>query len=247
MTIRFLKSLSILILACLLAACGSSSPKTDPGGEAVVIGDDPVDEMTSLPDRPDNSAPQKRLAQVEYRIGDTDEIEVQVFMVEELSGAHVVDSRGEIRMPLLDGVRVAGLTVPEVEQLLEELLEAHYLQDPQVSVRLLSTASHAVTILGAVGRPGIYPLGANTTLLQVIALAGGTSRVANEEELVLFRGDADGTVYGYLVQLDVIMTGEKRDPVLQANDRIVVPESGISKFIRSFSVGIPGFGGNKTY
>jgi polysaccharide export outer membrane protein len=239
----------VLIFVSLFGlGCSSNSPKQaeDPSN-LKIVGNDAEQGMTSLPDDAEYKGGAIVFPQSEYILGPLDEISVDVFLVEELSGEHTIDSRGEIRLPLLDGVRLAGKTTPEAEALLESLYGAQYLQDPKVSVRILEFGSQLVTVLGAVRDPGVYPLRARTTLLQVMAMAGGVTRVAEEEKLVLFREDEEGVVYGYLVQLDQIKMGEKKDPAIAANDRIVVPESGSSTFLRSFSIGVPGFGGYRQY
>ena len=133
------------------------------------------------------------LSNDDYRIGPSDELDVSVFQVAELSGLRRVNSRGQIRMPLIGAVNVAGKSAQEVEDLLVELYGKDYLQDPQISVEVKLHASQQVTMYGAVQKPGVYPLTGRTTLLQALSLAGGISRVANEEEVVVFRTEKTGT------------------------------------------------------
>ncbi|MEP5568712.1 MAG: polysaccharide biosynthesis/export family protein [Halioglobus sp.] len=235
-------------LSCFVAACGSSGIKSSGAdGPAKVVGDDTVESMPDLPDSPGSIGTVTYQPENEYRLGPTDHVAIEVFLIEELSGVYVVDSRGEISMPLLDNVKVSGKTIPEVELLLETLYGHSYLQDPQVNVTVAEYASQQVTVVGSIEKPGIYPLKKRTTLLQVMAMAGGVTRIADQEEIVLFRQDPDGAVYGYLVQLEQIKTGIKKDPIVLANDRIVVPESGTATFMKSFSLGVPGFGGYRQY
>ncbi|QFU74625.1 polysaccharide export protein [Halioglobus maricola] len=236
------------LLFCTLAACSSSGVKSSGvDGPAKVVGDNTVESMPDLPDAPDTMGAVSYQPENEYRLGPTDEVAIEVFLVEELSGIYVVDTRGEISMPLLANVKVSGKTIPEVEVLLETLYGHSYLQNPQVSVTVVEYASQQVTVLGSIKQPGIYPLKKRTTLLQVMAMAGGVTRIADQEEIVLFRQDQDGAVYGYLVQLEQIKSGIKKDPIVLANDRIVVPESGTATFMKSFSLGVPGFGGYRQY
>lgn len=201
----------------------------------------------SLPDDASSASGALILNQHEYLIGPADELDITVFQVEELSGTRVVSSRGEIRMPLLGGVKVAGLSAEQVEELLVNLYSAEYLRDPQISVDIALYASQRVTILGQVREPGVYPLKGRTTLLQAMAMGGGPTRIANEEEVLVFRTEPSGTVYGYLVNVEEIVAGVKADPEIIGSDRVYVPESGASSFWRSFSIGIPGFGGYRQY
>lgn len=238
----------VFLLASVLGGCSSSDVKSSGAdGPAKVVGDNSVEAMPDLPDTPGSLGAVNYQPENEYRLGPTDQVAIEVFLVEELSGIYVVDSRGEISMPLLENVKVSGKTIPEVEQLLESLYGLSYLQDPQVNVTVVEYASQQVTVLGSIKQPGIYPLKKRTTLLQVMAMAGGVTRIADQEEIVLFRQEQDGAVYGYLVQLEQIKSGAKKDPIVLANDRIVVPESGTATFMKSFSLGVPGFGGYRQY
>ncbi len=125
------------------------------------------------------------LSNDDYRIGPSDELDVSVFQVKELSGLRRVNSRGQIRMPLIGAVSVAGKSAQEVEDLLVERYGKDFLQDPQISVEVKLHASQQVTVFGAVQKPGVYPLTGRTTLLQALSIAGGASRVANQEEVVV--------------------------------------------------------------
>lgn len=183
----------------------------------------------------------------DYRIGPSDEIDVQVFQVEELSGLRRVNSRGQIRMPLIGTVEVAGRSAQEVEDLLVERYAKDYLQDPQITVEVKLFASQQVTVLGALQKPGVYPLTGRTTLLQALALAGGPNPIADKAQVVVFRAESGGNVYGYLVDVNEIISGAKPDPEVIGSDRIVVPESGLSSFWRSWSLGVPGVVGYRQY
>jgi len=183
----------------------------------------------------------------DYRIGPADEIDVQVFQVEELSGLRRVNSRGQIRMPLIGTVDVAGRSAQEVEDLLVERYAKDYLQDPQITVEVKLFASQQVTVLGALQKPGVYPLTGRTTLLQALALAGGPNPIADQAQVVVFRAENGGNVYGYLVNVNEIISGAKPDPEVIGSDRIVVPESGLSSFWRSWSLGVPGVVGYRQY
>lgn len=204
-------------------------------------------ERSLLPDVPDVGSGAVILSEDDYRIGPADELEIEVFQVEELSGTEKVNSRGYIKMPLIGSVKVGGLTREQAEDLIASLYAADYLQDPQVNIDISDYASQQVTLLGAVEDPGVYPLKGKTTLLQALAMAGGTERLADEEEIVVFRTNAEGGVVGYIVNLEQIKTGEKRDPEVIGNDRIVVPESGSKSFVKGITDTLRGFVGFRVY
>ncbi|TDG12867.1 polysaccharide export protein [Seongchinamella unica] len=242
------KFLLFLLALCLLPACSTSpSSAVAESGSVKIVGDDTVRDMTSLPATPQSGSGAIVLPESDYRIGPADELEISVFQVEELSGVEKVNSRGYIRMPLLGPVKVAGLTREQAEDLLAELYSQQYLQDPQVNIDITDYASRQVTVIGAVEVPGVYPLKGQTTLLQALAFAGGLERLADEEEIVVFRTNASGEVVGYLVNLEQITTGEKRDPEVIGNDRIVVPESGSKSVIKGVTDTLRGFIGFRPY
>jgi polysaccharide biosynthesis/export protein len=187
------------------------------------------------------------ISENDYRIGPSDVLEIDVFQVEELSGTERVNSRGYIKMPLIGSVKVAGLTREEAEDFIAELYSRDYLQDPQVNIDIAEYFSQQVTILGSIKSPGVYALSGKTTLMQALAMAGGTGRLADEEEIIVFRTDKHGSVIGYIVNLEEIQKGIKSDPEIIGNDRIVVPESGSKSLIKGVTDTLRGFVGFKPY
>jgi polysaccharide export outer membrane protein len=170
---------------------------------------------------------------VTYRIGPHDLLKIEVFQVEELSSQERVNEQGEIAMPLIGNVKVGGLTPQEAERLIADRLRQNYLQDPQVNIFVVEYASQKVTVTGHVKKPGVFPLAGQTTLMQAIAMAGGLDEVAKKEEIVVFRRQTTGAVNAYVVDLASIEEGKLTDPAIVANDRVVVPKSGMAVFGRS--------------
>jgi polysaccharide export outer membrane protein len=183
----------------------------------------------------------------EYRIGPNDLLQIEVFQVEELSGEERVNSRGEISLPLVGPIIVGGLTQVEAEETIAAALRKDFLQDPQVNVYIEEHTSQRVTVMGQVDEPGVYPLQGATTLLQALALAGGFDRLADTEEVVVFRSTAPGSVTGYVVDTKKIESGEIADPFVRNDDKIVVPKSGSREFIESISSTLRGFVGFTAY
>jgi polysaccharide export outer membrane protein len=176
-----------------------------------------------------------------YRIVPGDVLKVQVFQVEELSSEERVNEQGEIVMPLIGPVTVGGLTPKAAETRIAAILSKDYLQDPQVDIYVTESSSQQVTVMGSVKKPGVFPIAGHTSLLQAIALAEGTDKLANEDEVIVFRPDQSGNLLAYVVDLNAIQKGELRDPVLVGNDRVVVPESGTAAFLKGVSDTLRGF------
>lgn len=177
----------------------------------------------------------------EYKIQPDDLLTIEVFKVEELSSKQRVNSSGNVILPLIGQVKLAGLSTVEAEEVIANKLRESLLQDPQVNVYIEEYASQRVTVTGSVKQPGVYPIKGPITLVQAIAMAQGTNPVANPEEILLFRTSEDGKPIIYLINLKEIERGEKVDPRVQPDDRIVVPESGTKSVIKSITDTLRGF------
>ncbi|MEA3275985.1 MAG: polysaccharide biosynthesis/export family protein [Pseudomonadota bacterium] len=176
-----------------------------------------------------------------YRIGPHDLLQIEVFQVEELSSQERVSEEGFIVMSLIGAVPVGGLTPKEAEEVIAAALGRSYLQNPQVNVFVSEYASQDVTVTGAVNRPGVFPMKGRTTLLQAIAQAEGVDPLANEEEIIIFRSQARGGAQAYVVNLEKIQEGALQDPLLVANDRVVVAQSGGAVFFKGLTDTLRGF------
>jgi polysaccharide export outer membrane protein len=207
----------------------------------------PQVELQAMPATPAEGSGAVVLSSNDYRIGPSDQLEIDVFQIAELSGVERVNSRGYIKMPLIGSVQVSGLTQEEAEYLIAELYAVDYLEDPQVNIDIVDYASQQVTVMGAVERPGVFPLKGKTTLLQALAFAGGTARLAHEEGVVVFRANKEGVVVGYVVDLEQIQEGLKGDPEVIGSDKIVVPESGSASALKGITDTLRGFVGFERY
>lgn len=176
-----------------------------------------------------------------YRIGPSDLIRIEVFQVPELSSEERVSEDGNIMLPLVGAVQVGGLTPREAEARVAEVLGRDYLQDPQVDIDVTQYANQQITVMGSVNKPGVFPITGATSLLQVIAMAEGMNALAKEDEVIVFRGDEKGGMMGYVVDVEAIQEGKLRDPILIGDDRVVVPQSGTSAFIKGVADTLRGF------
>ena len=111
----------------------------------------------------------------DYRIGAEDLVEISVFEVPELSRTVRVSASGEVSLPLLGTVKLAGLSPRQLEAVLTDRLRGTYLRDPQVSVFLKEYKSDPVSVLGAVKMPGLYQIQTRKSLIEVLAMAQGLS------------------------------------------------------------------------
>jgi polysaccharide export outer membrane protein len=157
-------------------------------------------------------------------VGAEDLIEISVFEIPDLNRTVRVSSQGTISLPLLGEIRVEGLTPMQVESRLRDELGRRYLQDPQVSVFVKEHGSSKVSVLGAVGKPGVYEMTGPRTLLQILSQAGGLRDDA-AAELFLIRGANNGKSERVAIPVQDLMA--HHDPALnvpiRSGDIISVP------------------------
>ena len=117
-------------------------------------------------------------AAAQYRLALGDTIRITVFQSPDLSLETRITEAGVISYPLLGSVTLAGLTVAEAEQRIASGLRAgNFLNQPQVSINVVTARGNQVSVLGSVGRPGRYPLETGEVrLTDMLATAGGTCR-----------------------------------------------------------------------
>ena len=109
-------------------------------------------------------------------IGGGDLLKVSVFGVKDFDEDVRVSSRGDITLPLIGSVHVAGLTTDDAAMLVQQkLIAGHYMLHPQVSIFEKEYATQGVSVLGEVQKPGVYPLLGSRRLYDVISMAGGTT------------------------------------------------------------------------
>jgi polysaccharide export outer membrane protein len=106
------------------------------------------------------------------KIGPEDTITINALDAEEISKAWRVSVAGDVNLPMLGRVRVAGLTVDQAETKIAELLRK-YVKEPHVTIFVSESRSQPVTVTGAVVRPGTIQMDGAKTLLDIIARAGG--------------------------------------------------------------------------
>jgi polysaccharide export outer membrane protein len=157
----------------------------------------------------------------EYRIGARDLLEITVFDLPELNQTVRVSEDGSMNWSILGRVEVSGLTAQELEKKLAGLLDQQFTKNARVKVFIKEFQK--VAVIGAVGKPGQYELVGPTTLLQVIAQAGGlTDKAVNE--IYIYRQLPDGKETIIAVSLDDLASGSQEFNLeLKPKDVISIP------------------------
>lgn len=162
------------------------------------------------------------------QIGPGDQVKIDVFGNPDLATVVNVADDGTIRMPLAGSVAIGGQSPAEAARRIENALKAgQYLVNPQVTVGVTQSLSQRVSVLGEVGNPGRYPIESNTTLFDLIALAGGISDKGSEVIYIL-RADASGALQRLSVDLRGLVGSQAATasaiPTLRGGDSIIVPK-----------------------
>jgi polysaccharide export outer membrane protein len=108
-----------------------------------------------------------------YILGPEDVIKIDVFNVPELSKTVRIANDGTISLPLIGRVQAAGLTSEQLRKELADKWGENYLQDPQVTVFIDQFKAMPASVIGAVEKPGLYPLTGRRTLIEMLSMAGG--------------------------------------------------------------------------
>jgi polysaccharide export outer membrane protein len=108
-----------------------------------------------------------------YLLQAGDEVAIRSLQVKELGEkAFRLDPNGEINLPMAGRLRLSGYTVKQSEAVVAEKLKTFYV-DPDIAVSLTTLHSDPVSVIGAVGAPGIQQIQRKTTLLDLLSSAGG--------------------------------------------------------------------------
>ncbi len=122
----------------------------------------------------------------EYRLGIGDNLRITVFAQEELSREVEVDSGGRITLPLVGDLLVIGRTLNDVEQMIFDALTPEYFRNPVVTAEIINYRDFY--IIGEVANPGHYPYVGGMTVITGVAMAGGFTYRAVEDEFAISRG-----------------------------------------------------------
>jgi len=158
-----------------------------------------------------------------YVIGTDDVLSIVYWKDKDMSADAQVRPDGRIALPLINEVVAAGLTP---EQLREKITEEsrNYMEDANVTVVVRQINSRKVFITGEINKPGPYPLTAETSVMQLIAMAGGLREYANSKKIIIMR-----TVAGRSTSLPFnyrdVTSGKnlQQNVLLQPGDTVVVP------------------------
>lgn len=159
----------------------------------------------------------------DYVLGPGDEVQLQVWGAVEFTGAFTIDRNGQIALPKVGTVGLAGVPVRNLESVLRNQL-GRVFTNFQLNANLGRLRSIQVYVVGQARQPGTHKLSSLSTLVNAVFASGGPSATGSMRNIELKRG---GRVVTTLDLYDFIAKGDKsRDLPLQAGDVIVIPPVG---------------------
>ena len=170
----------------------------------------------------------------DYVVGPQDVLNITVYGEPQLSGRIRVDNDGVFPFQYLGRVKAEGLTPAQIEEMLRKGLSDGFLRSPQVSVEVVEYRSQSVFVTGEVRSPNKYSLPGNSTLMDVLTLAGSVTPNAGTYLLITHArpgGQAmgpaasDRTLADMRVSLKDLMTGKGQTIRVQDGDTIYVPKA----------------------
>jgi len=172
----------------------------------------------------------------EYKIVPNDRVSVIIYKHPELSPSTIgnrttdrgilINSQGDIRLPLVKKIHLAGLTQTEAEEKIEEKFKK-YIKSPDVYFEVLNKRAYVV---GEVNRPGeIELINEKISLIQLLSKAGDLKDSANREAIMILRGGKDG-VRSEIVNLTDFNSLKTANLMIRPNDIVYVLPNDMKAF-----------------
>jgi polysaccharide export outer membrane protein len=158
----------------------------------------------------------------DYKIGPEDILAISVWKNEAMSKVLPVRPDGMISLPLLDDIMAAGLTPMELRNVLAQKL-AEYVPSPSVTVIVNDVHSFKVSVIGEVLKPARYELKSRTSVLDVLALAGGFNQFAARTRIVVLRQEGDKKMRIPFNYNKVTTGADEENIYLRPGDIVLVP------------------------
>jgi len=220
------KSLSaIFFVICLTAAVPRSDGNVFAQNSSAATAQDPNPNPSTAADKPAPGPSSTMTPPIQppegYRVGADDELLISVWHEPELSQAVVVRPDGMITLPLLNDIKVVGLSTQELQVLLSDKLKT-LVNDPQVTIVVRSIKSLKVILVGSVAKQGTYPMSAGMTVLELITQGGGLNPFAKGGSIYILR-TLDGKRVRIGFNYKKALQGKGDNPVLRSGDTVVVP------------------------
>jgi len=224
---RFFSLMVLLgILGLFQTASGQDSSRPQSATHESDTATEPSEIVTQPLAVPSDQKTTTQAASSALVIGPGDDLEITVYGAPDLSGHTRVSAAGNITMPLIGDIRIAGLSSSEAEAAIEtQLRQKSIVNNPQVSVYVKEYTSSGISVAGEVAKPGFYSALGSRRLFDVLQAAGGPTDKAANEVVISHRDQKDATTV-YISKDPAEMAASNVD--LQPGDTVVVPKAGIA-------------------
>lgn len=175
--------------------------------------------------RADNSKIRLSVPDETETVGAGDVFSLRIVGEREISDDYEIADDGTVDLPYVHRIKVDGLGAHELADFIrDKFKEAKVLTDANVIVRVKEYNSRAISVLGAVRKPGKYRYVNGLTFVELITMTGGFNAISNKGQIQLIRTTKSGEVQNVMLDGDAIIEGTSPDIPLQAGDRIYVHE-----------------------
>jgi polysaccharide export outer membrane protein len=211
-----MRTISLLTLVASIAGASTSSGQTPAGGAGQSAAVAPAAARVAPVAGAVSPPP-------DYIIGAEDLLSVVFWRDKDMSSDVAVRPDGKISLPLLNDVQAAGLTPTQLRDQLTESSK-QYIAEPNVTVVVRQINSRKIFITGQVQKPGPYVLGGSTTVLQLIATAGGVLEYAHSNKIVVMRSE-NGKQTSHPFDYKSVIAGKnlRQNIELRPGDTVIVP------------------------
>jgi polysaccharide export outer membrane protein len=159
-----------------------------------------------------------------YKVGPGDVLRVNVWKHEELSQQVTVRPDGAFTLPLAGDIVAVGKNSDEIAHDVAQRVHKYFQDQPPITVQVVEVRSYKIYVVGEVQRGGEFTPNHQVTVLHGLSLAGGFTRFADENRIVIIRHDARGERRIPFDYEAVVSKGDmQQNLLLQSGDTVVVP------------------------
>ncbi len=158
-----------------------------------------------------------------YEVGLGDVLIISVWKDESLTKRSIVLPDGTISFPLIGEIMAAGKTVETLQSEIGDKI-SKYVPDPRLSVEVQQVNSMLIYVIGRVNKPGQFLLNGNINVMQALAVAGGLTPFADEDDIRVFR-ETNGQMNVMEFNYKEVAAGKnlQQNIRIERGDTIVVP------------------------
>ena len=168
----------------------------------------------------------KNLVLDPYLVNPGDVLSIHVWGEPELSQRELlVRPDGKISQPIVGEISAGGNSIKEIQVEIATQLTKFLRDKPVVTVSVIGLSGNTIYVLGKVARPGEYPIRKNLDVTQALALAGGVTTFAKQNDIKILRRDKNGTQEAFKFRYAKVEDGNRLEEniMLKSGDVILVP------------------------